>query len=131
MKQIEIRTRERQGFYDITPQLQALIHDSGVGDGVCYVFCPHTTAGLMLNENWDPDVCHDMGLALDAISPQRADYRHREGNSPAHVKSSLVGASQFVFIQNGRLALGQWQGVYLAEFDGPRGRRVWVKIVEA
>jgi len=129
MQQIEIRTRERQGFYDITPQLQALVRESGVGDGVCYVFCPHTTAGLTLNENWDADVRHDMGMALDAISPERAGYRHGEGNSPAHVKSSLVGAAQFVFIENGALALGRWQGIYLAEFDGPRGRRVWVKVV--
>jgi len=129
MQQIEIRTRERQGFYDITPQLQALVRESGVGDGVCYVFCPHTTAGLTLNENWDADVRHDMGMALDAISPERAGYRHGEGNSPAHVKSSLVGAAQFVFIENGALVLGRWQGIYLAEFDGPRGRRVWVKVV--
>jgi secondary thiamine-phosphate synthase enzyme len=129
MQQIEIRTRERQGFYDITPQLQALVRESGVGDGVCYVFCPHTTAGLTLNENWDADVRHDMGMALDAISPDRSGYRHGEGNSPAHVKSSLVGAAQFVFIENGALALGRWQGIYLAEFDGPRGRRVWVKVV--
>ena len=129
MQQIEVRTRDRQGFYDITPQLQALVSESGVDDGVCYVFCPHTTAGLTLNENWDPDVRHDMGMALDALSPDRPDYRHGEGNSPAHVKSSLVGANTFVFIENGRLALGRWQGVYLAEFDGPRGRRVWVKII--
>jgi len=131
MQQIEIRTRERQGFYDITPQLQALVRESGVSDGVCYVFCPHTTAGLTLNENWDADVRHDLGMALDAISPDRAGYRHGEGNSPAHVKSSLVGAGQFVFIENGTLALGRWQGIYLAEFDGPRGRRVWVKVVGA
>jgi secondary thiamine-phosphate synthase enzyme len=131
MQQIEVRTQQRQGFHDITPQLQTLVRDSGVSDGVCYVFCPHTTAGLTLNENWDPDVRHDMGLALDAISPARAGYRHAEGNSPAHVKSSLIGASQFVFIENGRLALGQWQGVYLAEFDGPRRRRVWVKVMGA
>jgi secondary thiamine-phosphate synthase enzyme len=129
MQQIEVRTRDRQGFYDITPQLQALVRESGVDDGVCYVFCPHTTAGLTLNENWDPDVRHDMGMALDALSPDRPDYRHGEGNSPAHVKSSLVGANTFVFIENGRLALGRWQGVYLADFDGPRGRRVWVKII--
>ena len=129
MKQIEVRTRGRQEFQEITPQLQALVQESGVNDGVCFLFCPHTTAGLTLNENWDPDVRHDMGLALDAVSPDRADYRHGEGNSPAHVKSSLVGAGQFVFIENGRLALGQWQGVYLAEFDGPRSRKVWVKIV--
>ena len=130
MKQIEVRTRERQGFYDISAQLQALVQESGVSDGVCYAFCPHTTAGLTLNENWDPSVRHDMGLALDAISPDRPGYRHSEGNSPAHVKSSLVGAGQFILLENGRLALGQWQGVYLAEFDGPRQRRVWVKVVE-
>jgi secondary thiamine-phosphate synthase enzyme len=131
MKRIEVRTRGRQDFQDITPQLQTLVRESSVNDGVCYIFCPHTTAGLTLNENWDPDVRHDMGLALDAISPDRAEYRHGEGNSPAHVKSSLVGANQFVLIEGGRLALGQWQGVYLAEFDGPRRRRVWVKVVGA
>ena len=131
MQQIEIRTRDRQGFYDITPQLQALVRESGVSEGMCYVFCPHTTAGLTLNENWDADVRHDMGMALDAISPDRADYRHGEGNSPAHVKSSLIGAGQFVFIENGELALGRWQGIYLAEFDGPRSRRVWARVVGA
>jgi secondary thiamine-phosphate synthase enzyme len=131
MKQIEVHTRDRQGFYDITPSLQTLVNESGAKNGVCYVFCPHTTAGLTLNENWDPDVRHDLGVALDAISPARPGYRHGEGNSPAHVKSSLVGASQIIFFQDGRLALGRWQGVYLAEFDGPRGRRVWVKIMES
>jgi secondary thiamine-phosphate synthase enzyme len=131
MDQIEVRTRERQGFYDITPQLEAIVRESGVADGVCYVFCPHTTAGLTINENWDPDVQHDMGLALDSIAPQRKDFRHGEGNSPAHVKSSLVGPSQLVFVDAGRLALGRWQGVYLVEFDGPRSRRVWVKITAA
>jgi secondary thiamine-phosphate synthase enzyme len=131
MKQIQVHTRDRQGLYDITSQLQGLVQDSGVGDGVCYVFCPHTTAGLTLNENWDPDVRHDIGLALDDISPDRADFRHGEGNSAAHVKSSLVGANQFLLIENGRLALGQWQGAYLVEFDGPRSRKVWVKIIES
>jgi secondary thiamine-phosphate synthase enzyme len=131
MDQIEVRTRDRQGFYDITSQLQAMVRESNVADGVCYVFCPHTTAGLTINENWDPDVQHDMGLALDSIVPQRKDFRHGEGNSPAHVKSSLVGPSQFVFVDDGRLALGRWQGVYLVEFDGPRSRRVWVKITAA
>lgn len=129
MKQIEVRTTSRQEFQDITPQLQTLVRESGVGEGVCYIFCPHTTAGLTLNENWDPAVRHDLGLALDAVSPERAEYRHGEGNSPAHVKSSLVGADKFVMIEDGQLALGQWQGVYLAEFDGPRRRKVWVRVV--
>jgi secondary thiamine-phosphate synthase enzyme len=129
MKQIEVRTQKRQEFQDITPQLQALVQESGVRDGVCHIFCPHTTAGLTLNENWDPSVQHDLGLALDALSPDRPGYRHGEGNSPAHVKSSLVGASKFVLLEDGRLLLGQWQGVYLAEFDGPRRRQVWVKVV--
>jgi secondary thiamine-phosphate synthase enzyme len=129
MKQITVSTQDRQGFYDITPSLQALVRESEITDGVCYVFCPHTTAGLTLNENWDPDVRHDMGVALDAILPDRPDYRHGEGNSPGHVKSSLIGASQMIFIQEGRLALGLWQGVYLCEFDGPRERRAWVKLM--
>ena len=130
MRQIEVHTRDRQGFYDITPALQALVGESGVRDGVCCIFCPHTTAGLALNENWDPAVGHDMSLALDLISPDRPSYRHGEGNSPAHIKSTLLGASQVVFIEDGKLTLGRWQGVYLAEFDGPRGRQVWVKIIE-
>jgi secondary thiamine-phosphate synthase enzyme len=129
MKQIQVRTAHRQEFQDITPQLQTLVRESGVNAGVCYVFCPHTTAGLTLNENWDPAVRHDLGLALDAVSPDRREYRHGEGNSPAHVKSSLVGADKFVLVENGQLMLGQWQGIYLAEFDGPRQRKVWVRVV--
>ena len=129
MEQIEISTGGRQTFHDITAEVQAIIGRSGVQDGVCFVFCPHTTAGLTLNENWDPDVQHDIGLGLDAISPQRPEYRHGEGNSPAHLKSSLVGASQCVLIAGGKLVLGTWQGIYLAEFDGPRRRKVLVKVL--
>lgn len=131
MDQLDVRTTEKQGFYDLGPDLKELVRDSGVREGVCYVFCPHTTAGITLNENWDASVKHDMGVALDAISPQRSAYRHGEGNSPAHVKSSLVGAGQFVLIRDGELALGRWQGIFLAEFDGPRQRRVWVQIISA
>ncbi|HEY74333.1 MAG: YjbQ family protein [Chloroflexi bacterium] len=130
MTQIEISTRGRQVFHDITAEVQDAVSRRGVGEGVCFIFCPHTTAGLTLNENWDPDVQHDIGVGLDAISPQRAEYRHGEGNSPAHLKSSLVGASQAVLIDGGKLMLGTWQGVYLAEFDGPRRRKVWVKVIE-
>ena len=130
MIQLQIRTSERQSFEDITQQVQQLVNASGVQEGLCFLFCPHTTAGLTINENWDPSVKHDMGLVLDGLIPQRQDFRHGEGNSPAHVKSSLVGASQTVFVSGGRLVLGSLQGVYLAEFDGPRTREVLVKIVE-
>jgi secondary thiamine-phosphate synthase enzyme len=129
MEQIEISTRGRQAFHDITADVQAVVSRSGVQDGICVVFCPHTTAGLTLNENWDANVQHDIGVGLDAISPQRAEYRHGEGNSPAHVKSSLVGASQAVIIAGGTLVLGTWQGMYLAEFDGPRRRKVLVQVI--
>jgi len=129
MEQIEISTGGRQTFHDVTAEVQAVIGRSGVQDGVCFVFCPHTTAGLTLNENWDPDVQHDIGLGLDAISPQRPEYRHGEGNSPAHLKSSLLGASQCVLVAGGKLVLGTWQGIYLAEFDGPRRRKVLVKVL--
>jgi secondary thiamine-phosphate synthase enzyme len=129
MEQIEVSTRERQGFYDITAEVQAVVRRDGVQDGMCFVFCPHTTAGVTLNENWDPNVRRDIGVGLDAISPQRAEYRHGEGNSPAHLKSSLVGASQSILVAGGKLVLGTWQGIYLAEFDGPRRRKVFVKVM--
>jgi secondary thiamine-phosphate synthase enzyme len=108
--------------------VQRAVHESGVQDGLCHIFCPHTTAGLTINENWDPSVRHDLGVALDQMVPQRSDFRHGEGNSPAHIKSALVGAAQTVFVQGGQLVLGTWQGIYLAEFDGPRRRRVLVKV---
>ena len=131
MKQIEIRTSKQQSFEDITQQVQQAVNESGVREGLCHIFCLHTTAGLTVNENWDPSVQHDIGLALNEMVPQRRDFQHREGNSPAHIKSSLVGASQTLFVSGGRLVLGSWQGVYLVEFDGPRTRKVLVKAVEA
>jgi len=130
MEQIEVSTGGRQAFHDITNEVQAAISRSGVQDGVCFLFCLHTTAGLTVNENWDPTVQQDIGTGLDAISPQRPEYRHSEGNSPAHLKCSLIGPSQFVPVAGGKLVLGTWQGVYLAEFDGPRRRKVVVKVVE-
>ena len=129
MEQIQVSTRGRQAFHDITDEVQAVVSREEVQEGVCFIFCPHTTAGLTLNENWDPSVQHDMGVGLDAISPPRPEYRHGEGNSPAHLKSSLLGPAQFVPIENGRLVLGRWQGIYLAEFDGPRRRQVLVKVM--
>ena len=129
MVQLQIRTSGRQSFEDITQRVQQVVTDSQVQEGLCYLFCPHTTAGLTLNENWDPSVQHDIGLALDEMVPQRRDFQHAEGNSPAHVKSLLTGAAQTLFVAGGRLVLGTWQGVYLAEFDGPRTRQVLVKVV--
>ena len=131
MIQLQVRTSGRQCFEDITQQAQQAVSDSEVQEGLCYLFCPHTTAGLTLNENWDPAVQHDMGLVLDDLVPQRPDFRHGEGNSPAHVKSSLMGVSQTLIVSGGRLVVGSWQGVYLVEFDGPRTRKVMVKVVEA
>jgi secondary thiamine-phosphate synthase enzyme len=129
MKEIDVSTQGHQAFHDITAQVQAVVSRNGVQEGMCVIFCPHTTAGLTLNENWDPTVQHDLGVGLDAISPRRAEYRHSEGNSPAHLKSSLVGASLCVLIAGGKLVLGTWQGIYLAEFDGPRHRKVLVKTI--
>jgi secondary thiamine-phosphate synthase enzyme len=129
IEQIDVSTPSRQSFQDITAEVQAVVDRSEVREGVCFLFCPHTTAGLTLNENWDPDVQHDLGIGLDAVSPRRSEYRHGEGNSPAHLKSSLMGASQFVLVSGGKLVLGTWQGIYLAEFDGPRRRKALIKVV--
>lgn len=129
METIRISTDGHQGFHDITNQVQRVVTNADVRDGICFVFCPHTTAGVTFNENWDNSVQHDLGVGLDKISPARPEYRHGEGNSPAHLKSSLVGASQSVIIEDGRLVLGRWQGLFLAEFDGPRTRKVHVKVI--
>jgi len=129
MQEIEVRTQAHQEFRDITSQVQAAIDASEISEGLCFLFCPHTTAGLTLNENWDPSVAHDLGLVFGDLVPRRPDFRHAEGNSPAHAKASLVGNSLVLFVSNGRPVLGSWQGVFLAEFDGPRRRRVLVKVI--
>ncbi|HEY76627.1 MAG TPA: YjbQ family protein [Thermoflexia bacterium] len=129
MEQIEVQTQARQEFREITDSVQNVVQAGGIADGVCFLFCPHTTAGLTLNENWDPTVRHDLGLVFTDLVPHRSDFRHAEGNSPAHAKATLVGNSLFLFVRNGRLVLGSWQGVFLAEFDGPRRRRVFVEVI--
>jgi secondary thiamine-phosphate synthase enzyme len=125
---VQVPTRGHSELQDITAEIQRAVAQSGVQSGVCYVFVPHTTAGVTLNENWDPDVRGDLVRALAAMVPDLR-YRHGEGNSPAHLMSTLVGSSEVIVVDGGRLVLGSWQGVYLAEFDGPRQRRVVVKIV--
>lgn len=128
MHQLQIRTNKRQDFVDITVQVQQVVQQADIESGFCHLFCPHTTAGITFNENWDADVQHDMGLAFDEIAPQRTAYQHAEGNSPAHVKTSLVGSDHTLFIAEGRLVLGRWQGIYLVEFDGPRTRTLYLKV---
>lgn len=131
LRELLIRTGTQSEFVDITPQVQEIVRQSGVPSGLCYLFVPHTTAGLTLNENWDPDVRGDILRALSRIVPAVGDYRHEEGNSPAHIKASLVGFSAMIPVEGSRLVLGTWQGVYLAEFDGPRQRRVLVRVISA
>ena len=117
----------QEGFVDITGQVQKAVCDSGINEGTALVFVPHTTAAVTINENADPDVLHDLRLALTELTP-KLPYRHGEGNSPAHLKSSLFGCSQLVPIVNGKLALGTWQGIYFCEFDGPRRRNFQVVV---
>jgi len=126
--QLDVRTRAHSELQDITASVQRVVAESSVQEGVCHLFVPHTTAGLTLNENWDPDVRSDLVRALAEMVPD-VPYNHGEGNSPAHLMSTLVGASETLLVSDGRLVLGSWQGIYLAEFDGPRRRRVLVKIV--
>jgi secondary thiamine-phosphate synthase enzyme len=129
MEQLSVRTPARACMVDITGQVAQVVARMGIAQGVCYVFVPHTTAGLTINENADPTVRSDMLSALDKIVPWRDDYDHVEGNSAAHIKASVMGSAQQVLVSGGRLRLGTWQGIYLCEFDGPRHRRVWVKVI--
>lgn len=126
MESITIKTTTRTEFTDITASVATAIEKLGIDDGVATVFVPHTTAGITINENADPDVLHDMGSALETIVPWNARYRHGEGNSAAHVKASLMGASTQVIVKHGRLMLGRWQSLFFCEFDGPRTREFWV-----
>ncbi|MGD2207065.1 MAG: secondary thiamine-phosphate synthase enzyme YjbQ [Anaerolineae bacterium] len=128
MIELKVGTQSHSELRDITSQVQQAVAESGVQEGVCHIFVPHTTAGATLNENWDPDVRGDLVRAMAAMVPD-VHYRHGEGNSPAHLMSTLVGNSETLLIRKGQPVLGSWQGVYLAEFDGPRRRRVLVKIV--
>jgi secondary thiamine-phosphate synthase enzyme len=126
----KVKTSARSEMCDITREVQALVRENGAAEGVCHVFVPHTTCGLAINENADPDVKRDIIAKLDDAVSEDFDYHHGEGNSPAHIKSVLVGPSLSVFIEDKTLQLGTWQGLYLCEYDGPRSREVWVKILK-
>lgn len=126
---ISVRTHKRCDMVDITSPVRDVISKSGITDGDCVVFCRHTTAGITINENADPDVVHDILLTLEELVPHgRAGYRHAEGNSDSHVKSTLTGASEHILISDGKPVLGTWQGIYFCEYDGPRSRKVQVQV---
>ena len=129
MKTLHIKTSRRTQFVDITREVEQLVADSGVASGACLVYLPHTTAGIAINEHADPDVASDIEGIFDRSVPHHGPYRHVEGNTDSHMKAVLTGTSQTAFIENGRLALGKWQGIFLCEFDGPRKRTVWLKIL--
>lgn len=131
MYKLNITTSAKTEMLDITSQIQHVLAQSGIKSGICMIFIPHTTAGITINENADPDVVHDILKEMNKIVPFNDSYLHMEGNSAAHIKASLFGFSQQVIIEDGRLALGTWQGIYFCEFDGPRRRQVYVKIIAA
>ena len=128
-KDFRISTKNRNQMIDITSEVSSVVRQSGITNGVCIVYCPHTTAAITINENADPSVGHDILLTLEElIPPHRPGYRHSEGNSDAHCKSSLIGCSEQILIKNKTLALGTWQGIFFCEFDGPRHREVMLQI---
>ena len=128
IKRLSIRTSSRMQFMDITGQVEDVVKESGISDGICTVFVPHTTAGITINENADPDVTRDIIDTLERLVPRKGDYRHGEGNADSHVKASLMGFSVDVLVENSRLVLGAWQAIYFCEFDGPRTRQVLVRV---
>jgi len=128
LKELTIKTSSKNQLLDITLDVQKIVSESKVMEGLCLVYCPHTTAGIIVNENADPDVVSDLLNALEAMVP-KIKFQHSEGNSDAHLKSTLVGCEKSFIIQNGRLLLGNWQGIFFTEFDGPRQRKVCIKIV--
>jgi len=128
---LEIATSSRAQMVDVTGEVKRAVSESGVQEGFCQIYVPHTTAGIAINENADPSVAQDILAVLEKMAPRGGSYRHLEGNADSHVKASIVGSSETVLIEGGRLVLGTWQGLFLCEFDGPRRRRLLVKVVEA
>lgn len=128
-ERLSVRSRKHADVVDITDRVQDVVRDSGVSTGLCQVYVQHTTAGVFINENADPDVMDDFLSTLDRLVPWKDDYAHAEGNAAAHIKASLIGTSQTIPVREGKLALGTWQGIYFAEFDGPRERHVLVTVL--
>lgn len=129
MKTITIQTNSQTEMLDITNEVQSALKAENFSDGICMLYVPHTTAGITINESADPSVRRDILMVLNQMVPWKADYRHMEGNSPAHVKSSLMGASQLVAVEGGKMVLGTWQGIFYCEFDGPRRRKLHLKLI--
>jgi secondary thiamine-phosphate synthase enzyme len=130
MNQFSVKTGARFEMIDITDRMSAIVRESSIRSGICYVFVPHTTAAVTINENADPSVPRDILAELDKVVPLNDNYRHMEGNAAAHIKASMLGASETVFIENGARVLGTWQSIFFCEFDGPRTRRVLVQIIK-
>ena len=130
LKEFILKTNNKEDLYNITASIDSTIKQSNVKNGIAVIWCPHTTAGITVNENADPDVVDDLLLGLSKAFPDRVQFKHLEGNSSAHLKSSAVGAGQTVIVANAKLLLGTWQGIYFCEFDGPRQRKYFVKIIE-
>jgi secondary thiamine-phosphate synthase enzyme len=128
MEILRVKTSRRTQLLDVTEAVERVVGASGVVTGLCHVFVPHTTAAITINEHADPDVASDLEGVFDRLVPHKGPYRHCEGNTDSHAKAVMVGASQVVFVEKGRLALGTWQGIFLCEFDGPRERKIWVKV---
>ena len=125
----QVKTSKQTEFIDITHSVQEAVKKTGVAEGICFIFIPHTTAAVTINENADPSVSLDIIMELNKVVLFQDRYQHLEGNSPAHIKASLIGCSQTVFVESGELALGTWQGIFFCEFDGPRNRNVYVKVI--
>ena len=131
MEKFIVSSSQQTQIIDITSQVQSIVSSSKIEEGVCHVFIPHTTAGITINENADPDVKADLLMEINKIIPFQDNYMHMEGNSAAHIKATLFGNSQTVLVENGRIQLGTWQGLFFCEFDGPRSRKVWVNLTKS
>jgi secondary thiamine-phosphate synthase enzyme len=129
MEVLRVKTVRRTQLVDVTDAVKRVVAAAGVMSAICYVYVPHTTAGVMINEHFDPDVATDLEGVFERLVPRAGAYRHAEGNSDSHAKAALTGTSQTIFVEEGKLVLGQWQGVFFCEFDGPRERKLWIKIL--
>jgi secondary thiamine-phosphate synthase enzyme len=129
MEVLWVRTGRRTQLLDVTEQVARAVAAAGVVSGVCYLYVPHTTAGVIINEHFDPDVATDLEGVFERLVPRSGPYRHSEGNSDSHAKAVLTGTSQMILVEQGKLVLGQWQGVFFCEFDGPRERKMWVRVM--